>query len=318
MPEGNPAGYIPAWTDWLKKPENLMTGIVLLAGLAQPRREGQNVAGQIGERALGALAFRGGLDQGMRKQSMQERELASQEQYTQSRIQQGAQGLDLQREGLRQQERLAGQARPLTPEEAEAQRAGAQESRSRASLYDRTDPNIRAGGDGADPDKQFRALQRQQAMEAIIAQHTDPLTGKVNIDPGTLASEMVKWDNAMMWAEGLRQSGHMPEIVKDAKGNWGVRVLGSGAQPSPEPNAPSMPGPTEPVVTIQEPAPTPSTRPPLGPIGKAITQGDASLRAMSDAQLTQKLKSADRGTASQIRIEMQRRAKEKKNAGQPK
>lgn len=45
----------------LKKPENLMTAIVLAASMAQPRRKGQSVLGAGLERGVGTLAFRGEL-----------------------------------------------------------------------------------------------------------------------------------------------------------------------------------------------------------------------------------------------------------------
>lgn len=336
MPEGNPQAYAPGWMEWLKKPENLMTGIVLLAGLTQPRREGQNVAGQVGERLLGAMAFRGGLNESMRKQDIEERRLRGDEEFQQGRLQQGQRGLDLQQQQIQQQgslareqmthaEKLHTTPRPLTPEEAAYQRANARESNSRASLYDRTDPNLRAGsGDGAKPEDQFRALQRQQAMEAIIAQHTDPLTGQVKIDPATLASEMTKWDNAMMYAEALRQSGYTPEVVKNPDGSWVVQDLGRKPpeqDPTPAPGAlPSTQSPPAPVVSIlpesTSSAGAPQNALPLGPAGKAILEPDSGLKSLTDEQLNLKLKSANRGEASQIRIEIQRRAREKKRASQ--
>jgi hypothetical protein len=127
--------------EFFKRPENLATGLVFLAALAQPRNRGQSSLGAVGQAALGATAFRGGLQQGIRRETLQDEDRAraklqqdKENEFKQTQIGIAQQGLGLEREKMSQAERLAreqnanalqlkGTATPETPEEAALKRA---------------------------------------------------------------------------------------------------------------------------------------------------------------------------------------------------
>lgn len=62
--------------EWLKDPTNMMTAIVFLGSVIQPRDPGRNTGQTIAQRGLGALAFRGALGEGQRKEGLEAEEAA--------------------------------------------------------------------------------------------------------------------------------------------------------------------------------------------------------------------------------------------------
>jgi hypothetical protein len=64
--------------DWIKRPENLTTALILGAALAQPRDPGRNAFQTVLQRGAGALAFRGGMENQIQDQRLKEGAAAEQ------------------------------------------------------------------------------------------------------------------------------------------------------------------------------------------------------------------------------------------------
>jgi hypothetical protein len=239
LPEtgGGQADHTPAWMEWLKKPENLMTGIVLAAGLAQGRsREGQSDAGVVGERVLGALAFRGGLDAATHQRNEQKRELDSRVAYQQGTLRQGEQQIETQRAGQRltasegqanraHAAQLANTPRPQT----EAER---QETLSRAGYYDRM-PQARVGGDG-EKDGLFEDMYEQKIFEQWAQ---GEMTQGRPLDIMKWAQIVQPYRNARLQMKIMADQGLLGELTQGADGQWKVVVRGvadpTASQPTP-------------------------------------------------------------------------------------
>jgi hypothetical protein len=139
----------PNLPDWMKDPANIMTGLVFLASLAQPRAPGQSSLGAFGERAVGALGVRGGLAKGVREQELTAAEAeakrqqeAATRQYQQQQVGVAQQGIAVDREKLASQEKqtaaeisarekLKGIPEALPPEQADYLKAQAEWLRRR-------------------------------------------------------------------------------------------------------------------------------------------------------------------------------------------
>lgn len=116
---------VAGWKEFLKRPENLATALVLLAGITGPRGQGQTKLNKTLQSGVGALGFRGGLDKGIeadraasreegRTIEAQDAEIAAQQAATavsegNLAVNQGT--LDINQQLADQ----AGQARPLAP-----------------------------------------------------------------------------------------------------------------------------------------------------------------------------------------------------------
>jgi len=66
--------------EWLKQPENLMTAMVFLGSVIQPKEGGRNTLQTIAQRGLGALAFRSALGDSQRQQQMEADKAAREQQ----------------------------------------------------------------------------------------------------------------------------------------------------------------------------------------------------------------------------------------------
>lgn len=185
-PEQNPG------VSFFKDPRNLATGLVFLAALAQPRRDGQSPLAAAGERAVGALAFRGGLDSGIRRQrneeeDRQQRKLKGdkERELAERQVVIGEQGLGLQRDQLSQAERLAREqnanaiALRQTPQAQTPEQAAL--DRAMAAYYGRMPKGtgVDAGMFGIDPQmlQDISKLQWEQEVKnaALEGRTPDPI-----------------------------------------------------------------------------------------------------------------------------------------------
>lgn len=251
-----PTDHTPAWLEWLKKPENLMTGIVLAAGLMQDRRPGQSRTDALGQRALGALAFRGGLDLGVKEQQRQEAEDRSRQGYRQGQIDVSKEHIATQRsEGaanrtaakentqatIQGQKDLRGIPQAQTPAEGAYTGALTTEALSRARLNDRM-PVGRAGS-GSNPDdplggdlyeqemfKQWAAADMAQAQATGQPYVMDPMKWLTYVQP---------YRNAKVVLTQMEHNGLPGEIYKDDKGTFRVRIANVAA---PQPGPDTVPG----------------------------------------------------------------------------
>lgn len=243
MPQGDPAkDTTPEWLNWLKKPENLMTGIVLLAGLTQDRRPGQSKLDQLGQVGVGSLAFRGGLQSGIHQQQVEEQQRQQQTQVQNRQLGQGDTRNQIAREGVAAQsadaaaqrtsaEKLATTPRPLTPEEAALTKA-------QTGYYDRM-PRDPVGTQ--DPNARFK-----DPIEELIA--TKFIESKMMQNPNWIANPMEvlqhlqPYRNARTQVDSMRTKGLMGEIVQSSDGQYKVRVTGvADAQPTPGTPSPEAP-----------------------------------------------------------------------------
>ncbi len=176
---------------FISDPRNLSTALVFLASALQQRQPGQSPLSGVANAGVTALGFRGGLEQGIRKNQLTDDEIQarnlerSQEQenrQVQLNLQQ--QGVDLQGKQLSQNERLAQQqmqtqrdlataVRPETPEEANLKNA-------MAGYYGRM-PKDGTGGSGKDYRSQmfedlFREQWKQEVQSAALENRAPDVT----------------------------------------------------------------------------------------------------------------------------------------------
>lgn len=234
--------------DWLKKPENIMTGIVLAAALTQPRREGQKPIGQVGQAALAALGFRGGLQAGVQAQEERERDFQQRSQVQNRQLAQGDTRNQIEREQLAQQAtegaanratqlQIAGTARPDTPAEAALMNA-------QAGYYNR----MPTSGSENDPNK-FKDPYEEEIFKHWFEGETNKaaMEGKVfQLNPIAWLQHIQPYRNARTQVDAMRSQGLMGEIVQDNTGAYKVRVVGV-ADPTNNPAA-----------TVETPAPNPA------------------------------------------------------------
>jgi len=106
------------WKEFLTKPENLATALVLVAGITGPKREGQTDLNKALVSGVGALGFRGGLEKGVDAQRAGKREEGRTVQAQDAEI---AAGQAVTSQGARRNEILGqrveqeGQPRPQSP-----------------------------------------------------------------------------------------------------------------------------------------------------------------------------------------------------------
>lgn len=125
---------VSKWREFLKRPENLATGLVLLAGITGPRGRDQSKLNKALTSGVGALGFRGGLEKGIeahrsdlreegRTIEAQDADIAAQQAATQVNqgnlaVNQGTLAVNQQTAGINQQlANQAGVARPLPQSE---------------------------------------------------------------------------------------------------------------------------------------------------------------------------------------------------------
>lgn len=149
---------VDRWKEFLTRPENLATSLTLIAGLAQGRREGESTLGAVSRVGLGAAAARGGIERSVQEQRRQKgaeelagREQGRKERQTGAQIDTAREANRISREGLDiQRESQAGQE-ALRAAQAEQASGRAVANRAQASLFERTDPNIRSGSTAKPP-----------------------------------------------------------------------------------------------------------------------------------------------------------------------
>lgn len=197
-PQQGGGDNVSKWKDFLTRPENIATALVLAAGVTSERRPDQSRVNKALESGVGALGFRGGLESGIQDQRRETREeqraaeaqaatIAAQRAETGQRGQQVQQGRR-RNEILSQQVEQQGQARPLNPSERDQNLAQAELSRAQAGALDRqfeAQPFIqqelvrelqRASEFGEQPDV-AGAIRRGMAIDFIMKKHQ---TGQVD------------------------------------------------------------------------------------------------------------------------------------------
>jgi hypothetical protein len=255
-------------------PQNLATGLVFLAALSQPRQRGQSSVGKVAQSAAGAFGFRGGLQQGMRKNAMEDEEQRArrleesrQEEARQRSSKAQQQGLGLQERQLTQAERLAKEGREhevklkgmpdaLTPEQKKV-------LTSQAGYYDRMPRETAGAGSDASLrnklfEDAFRLHWEQEVKNAALEGRQPDITRTIpqlsNLMAGISALPM-----------GLK-------ITRREDGTLGIEIPGA-------PGAP-LESSLEPFATTPQRQPVPqlpSERSPAALIGGAAASGVAKL-----------------------------------------
>lgn len=283
--------HTPAWVEWLKRPENLMTGLVLAAGLTQPRQRGEKPIGQLGRSAVAALGFRGGLEAGVQAKGERDQARADEQTVRREQARLGQERIDVERESQRiqqsegaatraTQEKIAGTPRPNTPGEEEL-------LRQQAGYYGRM-PAYGSGKDPNDPNNKFK-----DPIEEMIA--TKFIESRMAADPAYVVNpievlqHLQPYRNARVQVDAMRNMGLMGEIVQGADGNYKVRVTGvSDPTTSPVPAATAAP---EAPVTLQE---TP-TKPAGSVAGKSYVLDNPKAAEQEEAsRIAQRLEGLDR------------------------
>lgn len=260
----SPADHTPAWLEWLKKPENLMTGIVLAAGLMQDKRPGQSNLDAFGQRALGALAFRGGLDLGVQEAGRRDRELASQQQYRQGRLDLGKEQIRATREegaatrkhaGEQTDKTIQGQKdlraipQAQTPAETDYTKALAEQARAQAGLYGRMPAIGKGSGSGPDDALGGDLYEQEMFKSWFAAEQQNALqTGKPFVmDPMKWAIYIQPYRNAKLQLRAMEAQGLPGEVYQNDKGQWFVRVAGVA---TPQAGPPGEESPNPPPVEL--------------------------------------------------------------------
>ena len=141
---------IQKWKEFLLKPENLATTLVLAAGLTSERRPNQSRLNQGLQASVGALGFRGALEADIRDQR-----LAEQQRREESQAQSAEQDIARRRVAAQEtQAQAATQPRPLNPSEIE-------ENQARAGLLNAQADALGREGPATDP----VAMMLQQELE---------------------------------------------------------------------------------------------------------------------------------------------------------
>jgi hypothetical protein len=298
-----PVNHTPAWLEWLKKPENLTTGLVLAAGLMQDRRPGQSKLDALGQVGLGTLAFRGGLQQGVQQTQERQQEQASQQGYRKdqtdiardrNRIEQeeGAANRKAQADQtaatIQGQEHLRSVPQAQTPAETDYQRALAENARAQAALYGRMPvgpgdksgkPEDAIGGDLYEEEmfKQWASAEMQNAQMSGQPFVMDPMKWMQYVQP---------YRNAKIVLKQMETQGLPGEIYKDDKGTYRVRITNvAPPTPSGDPNAPPAGNPPPVELT---PGPSPTMQAPQNPEVVKMEAQVASGHAPDNARLLER------------------------------
>ena len=200
---------VSKWREFLKRPENLATGLVLLAGITGPRGRGQSKLNKALTSGVGALGFRGGLEKGIEAQradlreegrtiESQDAEIAAQQAATQVAqgqlaVGQGNLAANQQTVGINQQlADQAGAARPLPQSEIQLNQARADAFRRDpdavpndfASLFERNKALFLENNLGAEPNMAELALQTTRELTIRrIAEEGRITAGGLDVTP---------------------------------------------------------------------------------------------------------------------------------------
>jgi len=240
-PEQDP--NVAGWREFLKKPENLSTALVLLAGITSPKSRGQTNLNKALVSGVGALGFRGGLEKGVAGQRAETRKEQRTIDQQQAELAAGqavtSQGAERNRIAGRQvdvQQQLAtqaGQPRPLNPSERTRNLSQAELARAQAAAIASTEAALsfetifgenlalakELSRDGTIDMNAIAAQTLQQvdmnklaAMGALVVQHdTDP-------DSPTFGEETISFDTEKIPPERLGEFRHLipdPEAAPD-------------------------------------------------------------------------------------------------------
>ncbi len=132
----------PNFLDTMKKPENLLTGAILLASLVQDRRAGQSALDAAGERVAGTIGFRSQLQGGAQDRVERRQETQRRAEVDERRLGIQEQGVALQQQQLeltglaRQEQNRANELRALN-DQLNASAAAEDRAAQRQLLMDR-------------------------------------------------------------------------------------------------------------------------------------------------------------------------------------
>jgi len=200
---------VSKWREFLKRPENLATGLVLLAGITGPRGRGQSKLNKALTSGVGALGFRGGLEKGIeasradlreegRTIEAQDADIAAQQAATQVAqgqlaVGQGNLAVNQQTAGINQQlANQAGAARPLPQSEIALNEARANAfnrdpdivPNDFASLFERNKAQFLENNLGAEPNMAELALQTtRELVIRRIAEEGRITAGGLDVTP---------------------------------------------------------------------------------------------------------------------------------------
>lgn len=225
------------WLDWLKEPKNAVTAAVLVGSLMQDRAPGQSKVGAIGQRLVGTLGFRAGMEDQLRQQGIQNQQLQMQQQENQSvqgyRTGQLAEGAErnrleqagqvqqatLSREQMQNAQNVAKIQTAKGPEELAKISADAEEARARASLYQQQANSKEGLFQSPYEAEMFKSWSEGR----IAADPTKPPS------PAEWLSYIQPYRNANAMAMALMQKGVMPTVTMEKDGSVSVMVPGVGA-----------------------------------------------------------------------------------------
>lgn len=255
-------GNVSKWREFLKRPENLATALVLLAGVTGPRHRGQSKLNKALTSGVGALGFRGGLEKGVEAQRAEQREegrtIESQDAEIAARqaATQVAQGnLDVNRGTLGLNQQLADQARqarPLAPSESALNQARANAlgrdpnatPNDFESLFSRNIEQFQLGNPGVELPMQQIALESSQQL-ALIKMGEE---GRISAEGFDMTPEEMilfgveppappagEGGDAGAAEDGLTSSSRIPQASKDRNAAIGasLRIGGQFSRPSP-------------------------------------------------------------------------------------
>lgn len=232
--------------DFFNNPENLAAGLVFLASLAQPKRQGQSDFGAFAQRAVGGVALKGALQNQTQGRRTAEEELARKRiaearalelEGMRAKIAQNA--VDVQQEGIKsqsataEQERLARQKLQETPQaitSAQTDLLRSEAERNRATAEAKVNPQAQLFQD-------YIKTATEKELESAA------LNGRPPDIAGVLKG-------ASDFITGLGAMG--TEFVRDPDGTVSVRVR-------PPPGGTPV-TPPAPIVTTPPPATSPGGR----------------------------------------------------------
>lgn len=254
---------IDGWKAWLSKPENMVTGAVLMASLLQPREQGRNGLQTLAQRGMGALAFRGALEQSIGDNRQKDLEAQSQRDYRagtlanqaeqnqvgRERITAETESSRLAREAQIRAAEISRQAIPKTPEELDLLKAQASAEYAQGRYYDNAGKAALTNAQGKTNLNDLLKLPYEEEMFKGWKESKLALGQPFDLNEWEKTIQPLRAANLHMRAQVSQ--GISPEIVQEADGSLFIKVRGVGApRQVPGGGAPNNP---QPAVAAPEP-----------------------------------------------------------------
>lgn len=237
--------------EWIRKPENMLTALVLAGSLTQDRRPGQSKLDAVAERGLGTLGFRGELRRLNQKDVDEAAAAKSEQDYRKGQIDIGTDRNRIERQGIEAQTQDT-----LNRETAETGRAGMQDATERWKaqlLADTQLKTARIGAAASSSDAASGFGLSDKDMIDVLKNYNDAMANGVELPPVDAQVQWIMRNKIAANPEYRQLVGFTQFKGKDGKMYVDVKpeyrgLLGipsdQGATPAPAPK-PGTPAPAK-------------------------------------------------------------------------